>query len=322
MASKKKSPFVRTKIEPIDETKKKRKKKKEVKPYRVQTEEQRRKKARKPGAPQEKESKAHKEAIHQYSKERERIQRLYHSMVKRGYSFESNPVPPTVDKIRNYSPRKIRQLSQKIRSIKPQDLYRQARYGEISGEQGLKAERTTRAKRSAQTRRQNKAQQSQKSAYQKRESEAQPKIPNEYEPRNEQGFDLNRQKLDKQNKERLETDDDFKDLFQRGDYAYNFVVGLISDTIRSGKGWAGKYLKGFLQSQVDQFGYEKTCMAIGQAPDYFIEECQIVIEGSDKAIIEDALLKVLTLIKGAMPSDIENKSLNNAVDKDEYAEGF
>lgn len=319
MASKKRSPFVRTKTQPIDKTKKKKKKKASSRPYGGELEHQAPKRA---AIPEIRESKVHKEAVHQYSKERKRIQRLYHSMIKRGYTFEENPVPPTVEKIRRYSPRKIRELARQIKTITPRELYSKARLGELSGLAGLKAERSLSAKKASETRARKKAEQEQSTSRINKESEERPKIPNEYKPNNEQGFNQIQSKADKQNKERMELDRGFADQFRKGEYVYLFIDGLIDDAIKVGKGWAGKYLRKMLNNEIDRFGYDNIMIAIGQAPNEYVEKAQIIVDGSDYALIRTSLMDIYTLITGTIPSAQENKDFNDAMDMDAYEEAL
>lgn len=319
MASKKRSPFVRTKTQSIDKTKKKKKKKTSSRPYGGELEHQALKRA---AIPEIRKSKAHKEAVHQYSKERKRIQRLYHDMIKRGYTFEENPVPPTVEKIRRYSPRKIRELARQIRTVTPRDLYSKARLGELSGLAGLKAERSLAAKKASETRARKKAEQEQSTSRINKESEEQPKIPNEYKPNNEQGFNQKQSKTDKQNKERMELDRGFAGQFRKGEYVYLSIDGIIDDTIKVGKGWAGKYLRKMLNNEIDRFGYDNVMIAIGQAPNEYVEKAQIIVDGSDYALIRTSLMDIYTLITGTIPSAQENKDFNDAMDMDAYEEAL
>lgn len=87
-----------------------------------------------------------------YQKERRRIQQFVRRAEKRGYEFNKNVVPQM--------PKRVTQKSlEKIRQLKPAELYKQASYGGeatfgeiVTGTEGKKAERKASAIKAAETR--------------------------------------------------------------------------------------------------------------------------------------------------------------------------
>lgn len=149
------------------------------------------------------------------------------------------------------------------------------------------------------------------------------KVPEGYQPRNESGFTAKQRKQDTENKRKLATDEQYQAQFKRGDIAYNFVLDLINENIKVGKGWGGKYLLKFLNSEIDTYGYDKVMLAIGNAPSDFIEKAQVVVEGSDKTYIKSNLMALWTLISGGeVMSAKENAALQGFIDQDEVAASY
>lgn len=101
-----------------------------------------------------------------------------------------------------------------------------------------------------------------------------------------------------------------------GSMTLDKVYSMIDDTIKSGYGWAGKYLKQMLDETISVWGRDAVARAIGQFSQEFIAEAETIVEDSNGDTVEVALTKMQMIIEGAIPSAEDNKALMNEADKD------
>lgn len=239
----------------------------------------------------------------QYQKELRRIKQFIRRAEKRGYEFTEDIIPK--------KPKRITQAS--IRNLQKRDanyLYKKAtaiseETGQvITGQQKRKEENKKRSQRAAETRRRRKEAQAWKRQHEQLAIDEGTYPMPDVEPAPTPEPDNIQLQL----------------LFNEGKITYDRVESLIDDTIKTGAGWGGVYLRELLAEQIKTYGFNATMMAIGQAPEEIITYSQIIIEESDKGIVRQAIANIKHLIEGNLPTDEELRMLDDIISMDEYSD--
>jgi flavodoxin len=235
-------------------------------------------------------------AEQQYNKELRRIKQFIRRAEKRGYQFSADIIPE--------KPQRITQASvRKLQKIKPTNLYKKS---VAISEEGYVI---TGTERRAEERKQS----AQKAIQTKRERIAKASVPTK-------GFEKERRKQDKRDKERLKTDADFRNKFSQGEIVYNQILDAINSVGRDHQR-AADHLKSVLDHEISTYGKDVVLRSIGEAPQEAIELADIALRynpGDNRH--DDAIRELLMLITGTIPTAEEARDLQNAIDSDSYTE--
>lgn len=243
------------------------------------------------------------QAEQQYKKELRRIKQFIRRAEKRGYRFEEDIIPK--------QPKRITQAS--VRNLQKRNadyLYKKATAisedtGKIiSGEQKRKEENKKRSQRAAETReRRRKAQEWKRQIDRQMEDTSEYPMPDvEPAPTPEPDYAT------------------LQKLFTEGNIVYQRIESLIDDTIKTGAGWGGRYLRELFADQIKQYGFNSVMMSIGQAPEEILMYAEIVIEESDKGIVRQAIANIKHLIEGSLPTDEELRNLEDIIGMDDFVD--
>lgn len=235
-------------------------------------------------------------AQQQYEKELRRIKQFIRRAEKRGFRFEADVIPDR--------PKKVTQSSvNRLKKITPKQLYKKStalsEEGNIvSGTERRAEERKISAQKAIQT---------------KRERIAKASVPTK-------GFEKERRKQDKRDKERLKKDADFRNKFSQGEIVYNQILDAINNVARGHKR-AADHLKSVLDHEISTYGKDVVLRSIGEAPQEAIELADIALRynpGDNRH--DDAIRELLMIITGTIPTAEEARELQNAIDDDLYTD--
>lgn len=232
----------------------------------------------------------------QYNKELRRIKQFIRRAEKRGYQFSGDIIPK--------KPQRITKASvKKLQKIKPTNLYKKAvAISEdgyvISGTERRAEERKKAVQKAIQT---------------KREKIAKASVPTK-------DFEKERRKQDKLNKDRLKTEEDFRNKFSQGEIVYNQIIDTINSVGRDHQR-AAEHLKSVLDHEISTYGKDVILRSIGEAPQEAIELSDIALRynpGDNRH--DDAIRELLMIITGTIPTAEESRELQDAIDYDSYME--
>lgn len=232
----------------------------------------------------------------QYEKELRRIKQFIRRAEKRGFRFEADVIPDR--------PKKVTQSSvNRLKKITPKQLYKKStalsEEGNIvSGTERRAEERKISAQKAIQT---------------KRERIAKASVPTK-------GFEKERRKQDKRDKERLKKDADFRNKFSQGEIVYNQILDAINNVARDHQR-AASHLKSVLDHEISTYGKDVVLRSIGEAPQEAIELADIALRynpGDNRH--DDAIRELLMIITGTIPTAEEARELQNAIDDDLYTD--
>lgn len=241
-------------------------------------------------------SKAKTLAQQQYEKELRRIKQFIRRAEKRGFRFEADIIPNR--------PQRVTQSSvNRLKKITPNQLYKKSTAlsedgNIVSGTERRAEERKISAQKAVQTRRQRIEQAS---------------VPTK-------GFEKERRKQDKRDKERLKKDVDFINKFSQGEIVYNQILDAINNVARVHQR-AADHLKSVLDHEISTYGKDVVLRSIGEAPQEAIELSDIALRynpGDNRH--DDAIRELLMIITGTIPTAEEARELQNAIDDDLYTD--
>lgn len=239
-------------------------------------------------------SKAKTLAQQQYDKELRRIKQFIRRAEKRGFRFESDIIP---DK-----PQRVTQSSvNRLKKITPSQLYKKSTAlseegSIISGTERRVEERKLSAQKAVETRR-------------RRIEEA---------SRPTKGFEEARRKQDEKDRERLKTDDEFREKFSQGQLVYDRIMEMIDNVARDHRR-AAEHLRSVLQHEVQEYGKDNVIRSIGEAPQEALELADIALRyNPGDSRHDDAIRELLMIITGTIPTAEEARNLQDAIDADSY----
>lgn len=277
-------------------------------------------------------TKARKTALQAYSKQRSRIQRFIKRAENRGYWFDVNFVPSKVHEISGLSTQKIKSLVRSLTNLKPATMYQQSsalsESGDIvTGTARRKEERSEASKKAYQSRTSNQKRideinrQIQQLEEEIQKLEQQNAQQNDiFTPHNEPGFHEKQAKKDAENLERLNKDKTFRDQFREGKLVIAHVSDMIHD-VDAKHGQAARHLRQVLDEQLQTFGEEAVAMSVSQQSQDFIETCEVALRyNPGDSRHDNAIIHLLVLIKGEIPSAEELKQLEDEIEQDAYTD--
>lgn len=103
------------------------------------------------------------------------------------------------------------------------------------------------------------------------------------------------------------------DLYSEGEIVYNQIKELIDKFPTDGS----RYLSNVLRSEISRFGESKVIEAIGTAPEFFIQNAQVVFYDSDSNAdnIHTALRQIAELITGTIVNASDSKAMGETMDQ-------
>lgn len=231
----------------------------------------------------------------EYNKQLRRIEQFIARAEKRGYRFEQNIIPPKPKRI---SKKSVERLSK----ITPEKLYKKSTAlsevtGEIvSGTVRRKEERKESAKKSVETRR-------------KKIEQVSTPSPT---------FEKQRRQQDNKEKQRLK-DETYAQTFSESKIVYNEINNRIDSVMTSGHKYAAQHLRTVLDSEIKTYGLDSVMQDMSSKPQQFLEACDVALRyNPGDARHDEAILEILTLIEGAIPTAQSLRELQDAIDLDTY----
>jgi hypothetical protein len=278
-------------------------------------------------------TKARKSAIESYSKQRSRIAKFIKRAEQRGYRFEIDFVPSKVSEIKSLSTQKIKSLVKSLTNLKPVTMYQKStalsESGDIvSGTEKRKEERSEASKKAYQNRDNNKKRideinkqiQELEQEKQRLQQEQNQQEYDKFMPHNEPGFAEKQAKKDAENIKRLDTDKSFRELFQEGRLIIDHVYGMIDD-VDSKHRSAAKHLRQVLDEQISTYGRDAVAMSVAHQSQDFLESCEIALRyNSGDSRHDNAIIHILVLIKGEIPTAEELKQIEDEIEQDAYTD--
>lgn len=207
-----------------------------------------------------------------------RIRSFFRRAEKKGFSWSEE-----------YKQQVLQSSTNKLRNIKPRQLYKQAQYqtnkGKVSGTEGLTIRRKIGAKKGVETRKFRKWL----------------KTP---EGRN----------LQSQVESQEVYDFESNYIPSEGEIVYKQIMDLIDQYPTKGS----KILKNALESDIKKFGYEGVVKSLALAPDYAIQSAQIMVfyigDSDTPSNMHRTFTSFFDLIRGEIPSSEDRKMVGETLE--------
>lgn len=215
--------------------------------------------------------------LNEYNKERNRIKRFIRNAEKRGYVFESNLLPPKPKTITSGS---IRRLSK----IRPAQLYNKAYAISAVTGQPITVEQRKREIRQEASRR---------------------------------AWETRRRKKDQEDYNRIKTDREWQQTFHSSKLVWDKVQSMIAN-VSVQQSQSADLLNNLLNSEIEKYGVDSVMYSIAQASEDFLSTCEVIIRyHPSSAVSRTAVQHLYTLISGNIPSDAEQREIDEALANDE-----
>lgn len=215
--------------------------------------------------------------LKEYNKERNRIKRFIRNAEKRGYVFESNLLPPKPKTITSGS---IRRLSK----IRPAQLYNKAYAISAVTGQPITVEQRKREIRQEATRK---------------------------------AWETRRRKKDQEDYNRIKTDREWQQTFHASKLVWDKVQSMIAN-VGVQQSQSADLLNNLLNSEIEKYGVDSVMYSIAQASEDFLSTCEVIIKyHPSSAVSRTAVQHLYTLISGNIPSDGEQREIDEALANDE-----
>lgn len=215
--------------------------------------------------------------LKEYNKERNRIKRFIRNAEKRGYVFEPNLIPPKPKTITSGS---IRRLSK----IRPAQLYNKAYAISAVTGQPITVEQRKREIR---------------------------------EEASRKAWETRRRKKDQEDYNRIQSDRGWQQMFHASKLVWDKVQGMIAN-VGVQQSQSADMLNNLLNSEIEKYGVDSVMYSIAQASEDFLSTCEVIIRyHPSSAVSRTAVQHLYTLISGSLPSDAEQREIDNALADDE-----
>lgn len=215
--------------------------------------------------------------LKEYNKERNRIKRFIRNAEKRGYVFESNLLPPKPKTITSGS---IRRLSK----IRPAQLYSKAYAISAVTGQPITVEQRKREIRQEATRK---------------------------------AWETRRRKKDQEDYNRIKTDREWQQTFHVSKLVWDKVQSMIAN-VGVQQSQSADLLNNLLNSEIEKYGVDSVMYSIAQASEDFLSTCEVIIRyHPSSAVSRTAVEHLYTIISGNIPSDAEQREIDEALANDE-----
>lgn len=151
-----------------------------------------------------------------------------------------------------------------------------------------------------------------------KETKQKPSKESKYNPSNEKGFDKHQAQLDEANKTLINTVNEFANQFELGKITYRKMLDIIDGAKKSDKYWGWKYLEKLLNTEINNFNFEPTMMAIASYDQSeVLRAAELACYSSSQTEVMAHIGWLSMVIKGTIPTAQEAKEISDVMDKDE-----